>query len=74
MPSSQTVGSARRASALRVTCVELESGIEETREVAAGDYCIVAVWPLVVDGVVTYRNGTTVLTLKNARTRRDPRR
>lgn len=32
----------------------------------AGDYCIVAAWPLVVDGVQMYKNGTVVLTLKPA--------
>jgi hypothetical protein len=68
MERSPIVGSDRAAApALRVTCVELESGLEETRDVAAGDYCIVAAWPLIVDGVVSYRNGTTVLTLKKAR-------
>lgn len=51
---------------LRVTCVDLETGDEETRDVATGDYCIIAAWPLVVDGVVSYGNGTIVLTLKRA--------
>lgn len=50
---------------VEVRCRDTD-GDEETKVVDAGDYCIVAVWPLVVDGVQTYKNGTTVLTLKRA--------
>lgn len=51
---------------VRVTTVDLETGEEESREVEAGDYCIVTAWPLVVGGVQLFGNGTVQLTLKRA--------
>jgi hypothetical protein len=49
---------------LRVTVVDVETGDEETQEVAQGDYVLVCHEPCHLDYVQTFKTGTVQLTIK----------
>lgn len=50
--------------AIRVTATDLDSGETGTRDIAAGDYFLIPVEPLYLDGITRHANGTVMLTLK----------
>lgn len=52
------------AKPITVTARDQETGEEGRAEVPAGQYLLLPVEPLYLAGVVTYTNGTVVLTLK----------
>lgn len=57
------------AGAIRVIAEDLDApGETMTRDVEPGDYCLIAVEPLHLDGITRYANGTVILTLKRSAT------
>lgn len=53
--------------AIRITAEDIETGERGVREIAEGDYCLIPVEPLYLDGIQRHANGTIVLTLKRRR-------
>ena len=49
---------------VRVSAEDLESGEGGVQELTAGQYIVIPVEPLYLDGVVQHGNGTVVITLK----------
>ena len=50
--------------AIRVTAEDLETGETGVREIQPGEYIVIPVEPMYLDGYVQHGNGTVQLTLK----------
>jgi len=49
---------------IRITATDIETAESGTREIEAGDYCLIAAEPLYLAGEQRHANGTVVITLK----------
>lgn len=49
---------------VRVTCVDIETGEEETSVIDDGDYMLITVEPCYEHHIAAYRTGTHVITIK----------
>ena len=51
-------------SVIRITLEDLKTGEKQTRELPSGDYFLLTTEPAWVNGILAYRNGTHVVTIK----------
>ena len=53
-------------SVLRITVEDLATGEKQSRDLPSGDYFMLTTEPAYVDGIQTFKNGTTVITIKGS--------
>lgn len=49
---------------IRITATDIETNETGTREIEAGDYCLIAADPLYLHGEQRHTNGTITITLR----------